>query len=245
MASIKSIISKYRSTTTPEGMGSISVAPAETGAAGPVQRNMAAEVAAARTANLVKRGATELSEEQVLIDEQRKQAGMQRDNQILELQRQGTEEKQRYKLMTKRSLDSLENSRENLTTAEKLDNMEASASFLRLQDDKYRYQLADIGRRNRLTEATAFDMELKKAIFSEELSILKDNIAFRSMLDMKEADFQKALADIDIESAIDLAKKESRDAADTAMISAAGSSVSTAAQIGMSRYDKEPKEPEE
>jgi hypothetical protein len=163
------------------------------------------------------------SAEGKLMEEQRKQANLQRDSQVTQLGQQSKAEKQQYELKSDAVLTNLESQMDKLTSAEKMDQMGAAATYLRLQDEKYRYELADIGRRKRLDDAGAFDLEMQRAVFADASELLRDNLEFQKLLTLDDAEFRKRVADINIDVALGMAKTEATAKSEVAMVSAGGS----------------------
>lgn len=240
MASIRDIINKYSAQSAPDVSAARNL-----GGAGAVTTNQAVEYANTQKWQAVKTEASANAVDEQLLDQQRKQAAMQRDDQIIGLQRQSTEERQKYSLSADKIMTDLENSRTKLTTAETLDKMEAAASNLRLQDDKYRYELADVGRRKRLDDAVSFDDSLKQSVFADEWAMFQNNLAFKKMLDMDENAFLKHLSDINVSAALDMANLDIQGKALSSLYSGAGSAINTAADMAYKKYgvDRPEKEP--
>jgi hypothetical protein len=220
MANIMDIIRKYkgRTTQTAEAApGSL-----ETGGTGVVRQNMQMDAARSAQNRAIMKEAGDASAEGQIMEEQRKQANLQRDEQITSIGRQNTQEKQRYELTADKIMTNLEQSRDKLTDAERMDQMEAASSYLRLQDDKYRYEIADIGRRKRLDDKNNLDFEMQQAIFADELEVFRGNITFQKMMTMDDAAFRKSLAEIDVQAAIDLARSDAVAASERTVISGFG-----------------------
>lgn len=200
MASIADILNKYRARNQ-----AVTAPPSkslEVGGVGTVRRDIESERIARERQIAEQTGAAQLSVDSQMLDEQRKQTARERDEQVISLKRQSREERQRYQLQSTKLLDNLESSRKQLSTQDKLDQMETVASNLRLSNEKYRYELADTGRRLRLDNAVAFDTELKKSIFDDSLTQLRDDVKFQKALDLNEAEWTKFIGNIDIDSAL-------------------------------------------
>jgi hypothetical protein len=223
MATIKDILNKYSAASVTDSAPGIAVSQS-----GATQRNLSQEFAAAQKFGALQTEASASAVDSQLLEQQRKQASMQRDDQIISLKRQGQQERERYAQTSDKIINDLQNSRDRLSTAEQMDKMEAAAANLRLQDDKYRYELADMGRRQRLDDAVSFDDALKQAVFSEEWKLFQNNLAYKRMLDLDEAAFQKELSKISIEDALAMANASASAASSVAAWSAGGSAAVTA-----------------
>lgn len=231
MGSIADIINKYKAKTA---TGASPVGESfETGGTGVVRQDLAAQSVAAQNDRVLRNAAADNVAQSTLLDEQRKQSNMQRDNQITSLKQQSQAEKQKYQLSSDKILSDLESNMDKLSTAEKLDQMEAAASHLRLSDEKYRYELADVGRRSRLDDAIGFDEAMKKSVFEDEMDLMRSDLGFKKALDMDDASFRKWLAGIDVDTALAIAASQRRQAGETAMISGVGSAAVTGAGMAM------------
>ncbi len=234
MGSISDVIKKYKGQTA-TGVSEMG-ASIETGGTGVVRQDVTGQRIAAQNDRALRNAAAGNVAEETALDEQRKQSNMQRDNEIERLGQQSRADKQKFEMSTDKILADIENNKDRLSTAEKMDQMEAAASNLRLSDDKYRYELADVGRRKRLDDATNFKYAMQEAVFSDEAELLKSDLGFRKALDMDDASFRKWLATIDVDTALSIAASQTSQANKTAMYSAAGSAVTTA--VGYAMKDK-------
>jgi hypothetical protein len=236
MATISDVISKYRSK-----MATGTEAPEESlevGGTGVTRQNVAAQMQAAQNDRALRNAAAGNVVEGNLLEEQRKQTNMQRDEQILQMGRQAKTDKRRFELQSNKILDDLENNLDRLSNAEKLDQMETAATYLRLQDEKYRYDLADVGRRKRLDDAISFKQSMKEAIFADELDMVQRDINFKKALDMSDADFRKWLTSIDVDTALAVSNSATAAANKAAMISGLGSAATTAASSYVANQKK-------
>lgn len=221
MANIMEVINKYKGKTAE------AVAPEEkslgAGGTGVVRQDTNMQAVMAQRQRTIMNAAGSESAEGKLMEEQRKQANLQRDSQVTQLGQQSKAEKQQYELKSDAVLNNLESQMDKLTSAEKMDQMGAAATYLRLQDEKYRYDLADIGRRKRLDDASVLDMEMQRAVFSDAADLLRNNLEFQKLLTLDDAEFRKNLANINVEVALGMAKSDVATKTEVAGISAAGS----------------------
>lgn len=131
--------------------------------------------------------------------EKLREAGREQEGLELESKRQTSRQsmqasKQRLDLMSKDILDDLERNKAIYTQDKKNLALESVAAAQRLSNDKYIYELEDIGRRQRLDSSLGMKEALNKAVFENQLAIAKDDYAFKALLEMDEAEFKKALA---------------------------------------------------
>lgn len=104
-----------------------------------------------------------------------------------------------------RALDFQEQLRQEegrLDAAQRQSLLEQSAFAMRLSNEKYLHELQTTGRRERLNDAIEFKKALTEDIWREQKSLLEDRLAFEEMMALNEADFQRLLASIDLESAM-------------------------------------------
>jgi len=227
MANIMELINKYKGkTAAATGQTGTSL---ESGGEGVVRQDMNLQAAQAQQNRAIMKEAGTESATAQIMDEQRKQSNLQRDDQITQLGQQSRAEKQRYEMKATSILDNLEAQRGKMSQAEQMDQMEAASSYLRLQDEKYRYDIADVGRRKRLDNVGNFDIELQTAVFDEEAELLKTNMEFQAMLGMDDREFRKAVAALDITTALEISTAKAKSAAEITTISAAGSAATGAA----------------
>ena len=205
---------------------------------GIVRRDLGAEAARSQLTENIKTGAAEEAMGAEAEANQQAINQMQRNAQITEQKQRGISDKQKYELRASELIGELERGRKELSAREQLDRMEVAASQLRLADEKYRYQLEDTGRRQRLTDEVAFDEALKRATFADMESLLKYNINIKKSLDREEAEFTKTLADMDLKTALQVANTNLKAAAQQSMISG----VSQAGYAGYSAYTSKKQE---
>jgi len=169
--------------------------------------------------------------------DQMRAAGMEQESLQAEGQRMGArqqfaETKQRFDLMAKDILDDLERGRARMTNREELHAIEMAGAAQRLANDKYMYELQDIARRNRLQDSMSFADALQKSVFKDEIDLFRDNVAFNELMDADDATFKKWLADIDINTALQIAAADAAAVNKRAMIGAAGTIAKEGAKFG-------------
>jgi len=233
------VIKKYRQSSQTAMGGNDSVS--YDAAGGVLRRDTGAEAAQAKLGkNIVSGAAAEVAGATIEAD-QMEISQMQRAQQVTEQRQRGISDKQKFELKASELVDSLARERKQLSTREQIDRMEVAASQLRLADDKYRFQLEDEGRRQRLTDGIAFEDAMKRAVFADEAEIFKYNISMKKALDLDDAAFSKWLAEIDVNTALQVADTKKAAAAQSAMISG----VSQAGYAGYNTYVAKTKEEKE
>ena len=198
------------------------------GSGGVVRRDLAAErmqqEGQQQVAQATRAAEAGLTQQQ----EQMKQQGLQVQQMRQQTAQDITASMERYRNSSEAVLMDLTQNMDRLTQAEKHDKVEQAAAQFRLSNEKYRWQLEDTGRRMRLTDAAQFDIALQESIFDEEMDLLRSDLDFKRMLDADEAEFTKYLANIDINTAIALAKESSEAASTTSMIGGLGTAATAA-----------------
>ena len=231
MANIMDVINKYRGKTAQAaGQTGETVA---AGGSGAVRQNMQLQAAQSIQNRAIVKEAGDSAAQSTVMEEQRKQANLQRDNEIVKIGQQGRAERQQYQAKAASTTNYLEQNLDKLGQAEKLDQMETAAGYLRLQDDKYRYQIADVGRRQRLDNAKSFDFALQQAIFKDEAKVLQESLDFSHMMALNDKDFRIYLSNIDIDVAMKMSKSATESAAETSQISGYGT-IATSIASGVS-----------
>lgn len=100
--------------------------------------------------------------------------------------------------------------------------LEQLAFTMRLSDKKYVDQLEAEGYRKRLDSDLGFKEELQKSIFGSNTDLVKKGLGNKDVLSADNREFAQALANIDINAALQVASNEAADAKQAAMISGVG-----------------------
>lgn len=108
--------------------------------------------------------------------------------------------------------------------------LEQIAHSMRLSDKRYLDTLEVEGQKKRLEDDLAFKEELQKSILGSNTSLLKQSLGNKSVLSASDREFQEALAQIDINAALQMASNEAKDARQAAMISGMGGLASAGIQ---------------
>ena len=122
--------------------------------------------------------------------------------------------------------------RSNLELEDRKDaaKLEQVGFLMAMQDQRYVDEINRIGTLRDLKNDIAFQEEMNNLVWGQETSLLMDSLDFKWGEDVKDSDFAKQLASIDIESAISLSNSAINDAANAAMYEGAGTVVSAGAQ---------------
>ena len=106
-------------------------------------------------------------------------------------------------------LQDFEQGRARLDLGKDKAKMEQALFGMRLSNKKYTDQLEIQGRKRRLDNAVQFKEALTEALFKEERDLLQLDISFKRALAGEDRDFEKLLANMDLETALRLASTES------------------------------------
>lgn len=150
----------------------------------------------------------------------------------VEFQRQ--QNRLQSRIQTESILRGLEQGRATLSEDKRQAGMEQIAANLRLQTDSYINQLQLEGARSRLQDDLAFDQAMKQQIASDNISLLQVKLSNQSLLDSNDRDFKKQLAQIDMDTAVQMAKQDAAFSAQQGKIQALGQLATT----GIGAYGK-------
>lgn len=202
--------------------------------AGPIQEDVIPEQVALQEAEQMQR--VQAAQEQLAVTglQQKEQA----QQQELKFGLQDMEERETnaiQEMLNKTSaiLQDFEQGKARLDNARDKARMEQALFGMRLANKKYTDQLEIEGRKRRLDNAVQFKEALTEAIFKEEMNLLKDDLSFRRKMAADEREFEKMLADIDIDFAIKLALQE----AEAEQIAQMATGAKTAVTGGMEAFE--------
>ena len=123
------------------------------------------------------------------------------------LEGQRAESNLRNKVETETVLRNLEQSKATLTEDQRQAGVEQVGAMLRFQNDDYIRNLQREGDRARLKDKVAFDEQLTESIFADNIAGKKLFYANQELFDASDRDFNKELAKIDINTALQMAKE--------------------------------------
>ena len=240
MASVMDVLNRYRSKAK-GGAQAGATGTSMSAGGGAIQRNIPLEEQRIQQEAAIRQTAAGEAVTQELEAQQMQQENLRRQQEITELGQVGQAEKQRFEQAGAAALRDLEMNFKSLSSREKLDKMEIAAANLRLNDEKYRYNLEDVGRRERLQTAQGFEEAMQKAIFEDEIELLRSDINFKNMLNSSDASFQKQVAEMSIDTTLAMARQESKELQTRAMRSGAISGVSKGiGSLASNSDDEEP-----
>jgi len=154
----------------------------------------------------------------------------------LAFQRQ--QNKLQSRIQTESILRGLEQGRASLSEDKRQAGMEQVAANLRLQTDSYINQLQQEGYKARLQDDLSFDLALKKQIAADNISLLQLKLDNQTLLDSNDRDFKKQLAQIDMNTAIQMAKQDAAFSAQQGQIQTFGQLATTVIGVAGKRNDQ-------
>ncbi len=205
---------------------------------GPSRSTLGTQVAAAQTNQAASNQQQQADVQAALINQQaeQQQAEKQLSNEALDEQSLGM----RQQMLQRQSeiLNEFTQGGRQLDLTKDKSKMEQLGFNMRLSNEQYLNQLQIQGQKSRLNDATAFQEEMKRTIYSDEEELMRDDLEFRRLLSADSRDFKDLLAQLDISTALDIAKAENSAANQRAMWEGVSSVVSGGAEAyGKGMFD--------
>ena len=139
-------------------------------------------------------------------------------------------EKQRVELQTTAILDDYARGIKKVNNQKDLFALEQAGTALRLQNDKYIENLQLAGQYARLDDEASFKEQLRDRSFSDMETLLRDDLAMKTILDSSDREFQAEIGAMDLDYAIQMSTSQAKTAAATQMYSGGSTAVSGAFQ---------------
>ena len=135
---------------------------------------------------------------------------------------------QSYEQNATQLLNQLSRAGRELGTQKNVANLEQAGFNLRLSNEQYVANLKQAGAKARLDDGFSFKEQITREIFEDQTDLLKDSYAFENMIRADDRTFQKELANMDINYALDLAKNAQKAESTQAAIGGVGKTVTAA-----------------
>lgn len=135
-------------------------------------------------------------------------------------------------------LQQLSQSKQQLGAKESGLQLEQAGFLIRGQNQNYVQELQRQGQQQRLGDEQNFKQALQQSVFSDQSDLLKDTLAFNTMMNSSDRQFNEALGKMSDDFAIKMADREMQQAAATARFGAISGMVGAGAQAGMAAYNK-------
>lgn len=169
----------------------------------------------------------ELEEQENLLKQRAEQTSAKMTEQALNISQQM--QQNATKLM-----DSFQKDVGQLNLARNKAKVEQLGFNLRLSNQQYVDKLKAAGRKARLDSQLSFAEAAAATVFADEMELFQNDLKFRSLLKASDREFERELASIDIESALQIASAD-RDAANQRLI---WQGVGGFAQAGVDAYSR-------
>jgi hypothetical protein len=151
------------------------------------------------------------------------------------------EAKSRLTAMAKKLIDSYEREGQGIDFGAKKAKAEQLGAALRLSNQSYIDNLQREGKKSRLNTSIGEKEALQRAIFKEEENLFEDDLNFRRALSADDRQFRELLSQIDLNSAIELAKNAQTAGTESARWSGIGQIVQGGVAAG-TEYAKQAKD---
>jgi len=116
----------------------------------------------------------------------------------------------RNRIQTENILRGLEQSGREMDEKERQSQIELAGAMLRFQNGQYIRDLQREGAKARITDANEFDRQLLESILGENRALLKAKIGSQELRDLNDRDFNKEIAKIDIDTALQFARENAK-----------------------------------
>lgn len=191
----------------------------------------------------------ELGEQQrqqgLAVGEQLSQAASQQQKQAELTGRKQTQQKQaveqEFARKSMSTLKELDRNLDKLSTEQRGAKLEQLGTEARLSNKQYIDKLNLEGAKSRLNDKIGFKEQAYKTIFDNDISLFKDNIAFKKMQDLDDDQFKRLLAQIDINTALEMARQATKQQNLTDIFTGGTKAISAYAEWDEDQKDKKDK----
>lgn len=147
----------------------------------------------------------EAAAKEVELDQQRKAQELEAAAEGMRLNEQALTMKQNFQQKAESLVSEYLQNMKKIETQRDQAKMEVASFLLRLSNDKYLNNLKVHGAKARLENNLKFNEELQRSIWSDEIELLNGDLNFKSLLRADERQFERDVANIDLNTAIALA----------------------------------------
>lgn len=210
---------------------------AKSGKAGPggPKRVNTAEIAATQATQAASKalqqqgeiGAEQLAQTSADIEQNRQQQLTQQTQTLKEQQSQ-------FDRQSDNILNQFERGQKSLQNSKDIADLEQLGFQARLESEQYVNQIQLEGDRLRLDDDLSFKTQLAKEQWSSDIALFQDKVKMREMIDADNRVFLEEVSKIDINSALELAESEAKQANTESMIQGVSGLASGAIQYGAS-----------
>jgi hypothetical protein len=138
-------------------------------------------------------------------------------------------------------LQQFESGQKRLNNQEDIADLEQLGFEARLQNKQYIDQLQREGDKLRLNQGLNFKEQMAKNIFKDNRELLENELAFKTIVDADDRQFQREIADMDIDYAMELADSAAKAASQRQIVTGIGGAVSGGVQtaVATGAFNKE------
>ena len=172
-------------------------------------------------------GAEQLAQTSADIEQNRQQQLTQQTQTLKEQQSQ-------FDRQSDNILNQFERGQKSLQNSKDIADLEQLGFQARLESEQYVNQIQLEGDRLRLDDDLSFKTQLAKEQWSSDIALFQDKVKMREMIDADNRVFLEEVSKIDINSALELAESEAKQANTEAQMEALGNIASSAVQYGAS-----------
>lgn len=195
--------------------------------------NLGEQQAVAQTNNTMQNTvAPQAATQQVAADVQATGAAQQQQQAVAGVAQARKFDDMNTKMRINSTLQDLEQSKGKLSAQDETAKVNMAAQNLRLQNSAYIQQLTQEGQMSRLNNDLDFKTELAKASMGDNEELMRTELGNKSIIDVNENDFRKAMGEMTADRAYDIFKNAEQNEKDRAIytgISAVGSAAVGAA----------------
>jgi hypothetical protein len=162
------------------------------------------------------------------------EAYLQLSDQAFQIREQAIQTKNKFQAQLEDLLSDMEARMGQINLEDESDRIEQMYQLARINNDKYLNKLQLEGARTRLDNDAKFQEEMMRSLFAENTSLLRNNFSFKMALLADQKEFEKEIAQMDIDTAIRLLEGELGAAKEAGMYTGLASAVS-----GVTKYVSE------
>jgi hypothetical protein len=129
-------------------------------------------------------------------------------------------------------LQQFESGQKRLDNSRDLEELEQVGFEARLQNKQYIDQLTSEGDKKRLDNSLVFKQEMARNVLKDNQDLLTNDLAFKAITEADDRQFQREIADMDINYAMDIANNAAKSASQRQTIEGVGGLVSAGIEYG-------------
>ena len=194
-------------------------APGSRGSASPALSNLAEKAQNIQAQQAQNQLMTQAQLEQTKVDQKAAEQAQSFAGQTDEMSQARISTRQKAHSQLKGMLQQTQQSLQSLNQQDMKSREEQIGTLARLSNDQYIHTLNQAATKANLDDEASFNLQLANVVFEDERELLESDLNFMSIMGMEHRDAMKAMANIDLETAISLAKSGAAAAGTAAMAS--------------------------